>query len=120
MKKLSDYRDDEAIELWADLLEPLSAILSDSNMAQIVKTGKNKVLIAKTILKAHASEAKEILLRIDPTPLDGFNIILRLVEILTEIGENETVKSFFGYAEQAQMGNVSSGSPTESTEGAEN
>ena len=102
MKKLSDYKDEEAIELWADLLEPISAIVTNEDFAKTVKSGKSKVEIAKAILKTNASEAKEIMLRIDDTPLDGLNLVIRLVELITEIGQNEDIKSFFGYAEQAK------------------
>lgn len=100
MKKLSDYKGDEAIELWADLIDPLTTILTDKEIAEVVKSGEPKVKIAKIILKAHANEAVEILERIDDTPVDGMNIVLRLVSLINEIGRNEDVKSFFGYAEQ--------------------
>lgn len=116
MKKLSDYKGDEAIELWVDLLEPMTDILSDGKVADVVRSGKPKMLIAKEILKSHSEEAKQILLLIDPTPIDGLNIIIRLVALLSDIGENEEVKGFFGYAEQATMNEESSGSVTESTE----
>ena len=119
MKRLSDYKDDEAFELWADLLEPLSVILSDAEIKKVVASGASKISIAKTVMKSHAKEAKEIMLRIDPTPLNGFNLVMRLVQILAEIGEDETVKSFFGFAEQAKTESGSSGSPTESTEAVE-
>lgn len=116
MKKLSDYKGDEAIELWADLLEPLTAIIGDEGVKEAITSGKPKMLIAKEILKTHKEEATQILLRLDPTPLDGLNIILRLVALLTDIGQNDEIKSFFGYAEQVKKENESIGSPTESTE----
>ena len=115
MKKLSDYKDDEAIELWADLLDPLASILGDEKIQKIVKSGKSKMVIAKEILTSHKKEALEIMLRIDPEPIDGLNIVLRLVGILTDIGQNEEIKSFFGFAEQAKMEKGSSGSVTENT-----
>lgn len=120
MKKLSDYKGDEAIVLWGDLLEPLSAIFSDKKIAKVVNSGKSKIEIAKVILKNHPSEAEDILLRIDDTPIDGLNIILRLVALLADIGQNEEIKSFFGYAEQAKEGLTPSGFPTENTEEEEN
>jgi len=119
MKKLSDYQGDEAIELWADLLEPLTIILGDSEVQKVIQSGKPKIAIAKEILKAHKKEATEMMLRIDPEPIDGLNIILRLVGILADIGQNEEIKSFFGYAEQAGMEAESSGSVTENTEAEE-
>ena len=120
MKRLSDYHGNEAIELWADLIDPLTAILTDEEIRKIVQSGSNKIEIAKQILKKHSAEATDILLRIDDSPIDGLNIVLRLVNLLAEIGENEEIKIFFGFAEQDQTGSASIGSVTESTEGEEN
>lgn len=120
MKRLSDYKGDEAIELWADLLDPISDILTDKEVAKVTQKGEAPIKIAKTILKNHKSEAADILLRIDPEPLDGFNFIMRLVNLIAEIGENNEIKSFFGYAAQEKAENKSSGSAMESTEAKEN
>ena len=119
MKRLSDYKGDEAIELWADLLEPLTEILTDKEIANTFRSGKSKILIAKTILKDHKKDAEKILLRIDPTPIDGLNIVLRLVALLGELGESEELKSFFGFAEQVKMANESFGSVTANIEAEE-
>lgn len=115
MKKLSDYKGEEAIELWADLFDPLSVVLTDKELAQVVQQGGSKVKIASTILKNHKKEAEEILLRIDPTPIDGLNIVIRTVGIIAEIGKDETTKSFFGFAEQEKTDGERFGSATEST-----
>jgi len=120
MKKLSDYTGDEAIELWADLLEPLTAILGDKKVVKVIQSKKPPMIIAKEILKEHSKEAKEILLRIDNTPIDGLNIVVRLVTVLQDIGQSEEIKSFFGYAEQAKKESGSTGSPTENIKVIEN
>ena len=120
MKRLSDYQGNDAIELWADLLDPISDIMTDKEIAKVTQEGKPPIEIAKTILKRHKKAAAEILLRIDPEPLDGLNIIIRLVAVLVEIGERNDVKTFFGYAAQENVNNESSGSATESTEVSEN
>lgn len=120
MKKLSDYTGEEAIDLWADLLDPLTEILGDERIAEIVKSGKPKMLIAKEVLKLHKKSAEAIMLRIDDTPINGLNIVIRLINILAEIGQNEEVRSFFGYAEQAKTEDESGGSVTENTEEEEN
>lgn len=119
MKKLSDYKGDEAIELWADLLEPLNVILADEEVSKVIQSGKPRLIIAKSILKSHKKEAVDIMLRIDPEPINGLNIILRLVALLADIGQNDEIKSFFGYAEQAKTEDESGGSVTENTEVAE-
>ena len=115
MKRLSDYQGEEAIELWIDLVDPISEILGDPEVAKVVQSGQPKMVIAKTILAAHKAEAEEILLRIDPEPLDGLNLIVRLFSVLVEIGSRDDVKSFFGFAAQENKENGSSGLPTENT-----
>ena len=88
MRKLSDFKGDEAIELWADLLEPVSEIIGDAKVQDALKSGATKMAIAQVILKSHAKEAEEILLRIDPTPLNGLTLVFRLVSILADLGES--------------------------------
>lgn len=119
MKKLSDYQGEAAIDLWADLLEPLTVLLGDEGIKNAVRAGKPKTEIAKEILKNHKKEASEILLRIDPEPINGLNLVLRLVAVITDIGKNEEIASFFGYAVQANQEENAFGSATESTEAKE-
>lgn len=120
MKKLSDYQGEEAIELWADLIDPLTEILGDERVKDVVTKGKSRLDIAKTILKEHKKEATEILLRIDPTPINGLNILLRLIGLLGEMSTSEEIKSFFGFAEQVKTDEESSGLLTANTEANEN
>ena len=119
MKKLSEYEGDEALELWADLLDPLSVILTDDRVRKVIQSGKSKITIAREIIKFHKKEAVEIMLRIDPTPINGLNVILRLIALLADIGENEEIKSFFGYAAQVKTDSASSGFVMVSTEESE-
>ena len=115
MKRLEDYKGAEALELWADLLDPLMEILTDDDIKKVTQSGQSSAKIASTILKNHSKAAEEILLRIDPEPIDAFNVVLRLISLLAEIGKSEEMKSFFGFAVQAKTEKESSGSPMEST-----
>ena len=119
MKKLSDYKGEDAIDLWADLLEPISAITSDRDIAIIAKSNKSKIVLAKEILKRHKKEATEILLAIDDTPINAINIVLRLISLITEISEYDEIMDFFALQGQKTEGG-SSGSVTENTEASEN
>lgn len=112
MKKLSDYKDEEAIELWGDLLEPLTNIISDNEVKELLKTSKLKC--AQVVLKKHKSDAITMLKRIDDSEIDGLNLVLRLTELLAEIGSNEDIKGFFGFAELTDK--EFTGSVTENTE----
>ena len=101
MKKLSDYKNEEALDLWADLLDPMTKILGDPEMQKVFRSGKPPFLIAKEILSAHKAEAIQIMLRVDDTPVDGLNILTRLVGLVLELMNNEDMKSFFVSAGQA-------------------
>lgn len=120
MKKLSDYKGEDALELWDRLLDPLSAIIGNPEIKAIVRSGKNKLEIARALLRVQRKEIVEILLMIDPEPIDGLNIVSRLISLLSEIGQNDEVKAFFGYAAQVKQDSVSSDSHMENIEGAEN
>jgi hypothetical protein len=119
MKKLSDYKDNEAIELWGELLDPMSRILGDPNVAGAIRRGKPALIIASEIMKTHKDEAKEIMLRIDPTPIDGINFVTRLTSIVMDFINNESLKDFFRSAGQEKTDAESIGSVTDNIEGAE-
>ena len=100
MKKLSDYKGDEAIELWGDLIPPITAILSDSDIKE-ASADKDRTIasLAGVILKKHPKEVKDIMLRIDNTELNGLNIAVRFIGLLTELQNSEEFGSFFSFAE---------------------
>lgn len=116
MKSLSDYKDEEAIDLWVDLMDSVKSILMDKKVQGMVHSNVPPMVMAQKILKEHKKEAVTILLRIDDTPIDGLNILVRLVDVLAEIGKNEDIKSFLAFAGQANKQNKSSGLPMENTE----
>lgn len=118
MKKLGDYKDEEAIELWMDLLDPIGEILQDKEIAKVYKKGAKPIQVAQEIIRRHKEEATQILLRIDPTPIDGLNIVIRLIDIIMEFEHSDDLKVFFRSAGTVTEG-ASSGNATESTEDAE-
>ena len=116
MKKLSDHKGEEAIELWVDLLEPMTNILGDTELAGLLRSKAAPLLKAQGILKAHKQDAMEIMLRIDPTPINGLNILTRLVAVILEFTNNPDLKDFFVSAGQEKMEKGSSGNAMESIE----
>jgi hypothetical protein len=115
MKRLSDYKGEDAIELWADLLDPITDIFKDPEVLNGIKEGKNTIEKAQYILKKHKKNAVKMILAIDPTPINGLNLIVRLVDVLMEIENSEEFGDFFGSPRPGTMENVSSGSVMEST-----
>ena len=120
MKKLSDYQGEEAIELWADLLDPFIEIVGDQKISEMLRAKKPPIATAREILKTYKKQATQILLRIDPTPLNGLNILIRLVTLLSEIGNDETIKSFFTSVPKGNKDEKPFGGVTETIEEGEN
>ena len=120
MKRLSDYKGEEAIELWADLLEPLTEIFGDKVVQASLLGGGSVLSKAKNILSTHKKAAADILLRIDPEPLNGLNIIARLVSLINEFQESGYFGDFFESASQETTESEFSGDVTENTTAGEN
>ena len=116
MKKLSDYKGEEAIELWADLLDPFIDIVGDKKIAGMLRSKMPPVLVARDIIKNYRTQVEQILLRIDDTPINGLNILIRLVSVLSEIGKDPTIQSFFVSVPEDKKEKNSSGSVMENTE----
>lgn len=99
MKSISSYEGDEAIELFADILEPVSKIMTNPATVAGIKESKNAMGIASAVLINNKPEVKQVLLRIDPTPINGLNLIVRTIGVLKEIMNNDELKDFFKFAE---------------------
>ena len=120
MKKLSDYKDEQAIELWADLLDPLVEIFKDQRIIDAFRSGKPTIVLAQEMIKSHANEVSKMLLIVDPTPLNGLNILIRLVGVLNELMEDPTLSDFFGLSAVVKKQETSFGSATENTGDSQN
>lgn len=116
MKKLSDYKDEAAIDLWADIIDIASVIIKDDHIREVAQDeNKSNLILAKELLKRHKKEISQILLLIDDTPINGLNILLRLIAILNEIGEHPELADFFAMQGQTEI-EESSGSAMVNTE----
>lgn len=118
MKKLSDYKGEEAIELWADLLDPIVEIVGDPDIANMLRAKKPHLIVAKEVIKHYRKQAVQILERVDPTPVNGLNVLFRVVDVMKEIGEDPTYMHFFESV-AGNEGEKPSGSAMASTEGEE-
>ena len=115
MKRLSDYQGEEAFELWADLMEPLVSIFQDTELRKIFDGRHSYLDMVGAVLKDHKGEVAAIFKRIDPEPIDGSNLIGRLLVMLGDIAKDPILGSFFGLAGPVKTQNDSSGSAMENT-----
>ena len=97
--KLSEIKGDRALDVLADIMEPLARILTDEEITKTANNGEPKLLLAKKILKGHKKEVIEILAILDGEKPETYEVNLltlpvKLVEILNdpEIGNLFTLQ----------------------------
>lgn len=114
MKRLSDYKGAEALDLWASIMPNLVDIMSDTELQNIDKKA-TLFDIASHVFSRHGNAVAEILTTIDPTPINGLNVITRLVGVIQEVMTDEDMRAFFGL-QSLNLVSDSFGSAMENTE----
>lgn len=98
MKKLSDYKGVEAIELTADIMEPLAMIFADKEILELSKQRGPMIRFIKPALKNHKIEVIEILARIEGVPVEEYvnkiSVATLPMQILTLINDPQVRELF--------------------------
>lgn len=116
--KLSDIKGEDALDVLADLIEPVAKILADGEVQKIYQSGQPKILLAKHIIKQNKKEVIEILAtleREDPEEYVKKMSVLTLPIALLDLLNDEDLIGFFSSQIQ-NMEKTSSGPVTENTE----
>ena len=114
--KLSDFKDEEALDVLADLVEPATNIFSNKKLLTAIKNGRNKLELSKIAIKENKKDVLQILAILSGQPVETFhcNIPSILSQITDIIGDKELL-DFFASVEQIKE-TLSSSSASESTE----
>lgn len=113
--KLSEYRDGEALDLLADLIEPVSSILADKDISKLQKNGASVARIASAAIKGHKDEVLRIMAALDGVPFEEYHCnILTLPKRLIEILNDKDLQDFFSSQGQTEEPN-NSGSASANT-----
>ena len=122
--RLSDYKGEEALDVLADIIEPVTLILGDKEIQELAK-GKNvpPIKFVKPMLKNHKKEILEILARLENEPIEEYKEkvnILTLPTAILELINDPEIQNLFHSQGQTQVTSLaSSGSATENTEASE-
>ena len=115
--RLSDYKNEAAIELFADMMEPAGKILSDDEVKEAFSAQPvDKAGIIQLLMKKHSSEVVDILRLIDggdpkTYTISFLEIPLKLMEL---INDPEVLMLFMPQGQNA--GSDASGSAMDSIE----
>lgn len=115
MRKLSEFRGEEALDLLADLIDPASEIMTDKRLVALFRE-RNMKEAAKVALKTHKSAVLEIMARLEGEDLKTyapsfFALPMQLLEIFND---PELIDLFTSQGQLEEPTN--SGSVTVSTE----
>lgn len=116
--KLSDYKGEDAIDVLADIIEPVGVIITDEEFKNLAKNKAGNLTMVKFILKKHKHEIIEILAALERKSYEEYVetvTLLTLPQKIIELLNDKELSDFFG--QQVQMMNEeSSGSATENIE----
>ena len=116
MKLLSDYKNEEALDLLVEILEPCSELLSDEKTIKLLYSKGKRMEGVKLMIRNHKRAVIAILAALDGVPASeyecGFFVLpTRIIEVLND----KELLSFFSEQQTTSLENAS-GSATENTE----
>ena len=114
--KLSDIKGEQALDILADLIDPVSEIAQDEKVVALIRTGK-RLDAVKVLLKDHKKTVMEILAYLNGEgPKTYSPSLLSLPVMVLNILNDPELADLFTPGDEV----TSSGSHTESTEAEEN
>lgn len=118
--RLSDFRGEEALDVLADIFEPLALICADPEIQSLREQPRPMMDYIKPILKNRKKEIIQILARLNNQPEEEYKANLSLVtlplQILEFMNDPEIQSLFFSQSQSPAEPLASTGSVTENTE----
>lgn len=118
--KLTDYQNEDALEVLANIIEPVTEILQDKKIARVFSGKKfNTLEVVKVLLKDHKKSVVEIMAALNNVPYEEykFNIITGTQQLVELLNDKELIDFF--QSQEKMMEPASSGSVMANTEGSE-
>lgn len=114
MKKLSEYKNEEALDLLAEIIEPVAEIFADKEFVNNIQ--KNRMSAIKYLIKNHKKNILSILASMEGVPVEEYQCtIFSLPIALVNMFNDEELLDFFK-SQGLKINEESSGSATESIE----
>lgn len=111
--RLSDYKDEEALDLLVELIEPAAEIFSDKEIAELMRNNGTPTSAVKLAIKNHKKSVIQILATLEGVPVEQYHCnIFTLPIALLDILNDKDLMNFFSSQGQTTVVN-SSGSATE-------
>ena len=94
MRKLSEIQNEEALDLLADILEPVMKIASDAEVREVAKDGKMAAI--QYVLKNHKSALMTIMAKLDGVSMDEYRVnVVQIPVKVMELLNDKDLMDFF-------------------------
>lgn len=112
MRKISDYRDEDALDLLADIMEPAVEIMADDDVRKAFEAG-GKLHGVTLAIKGHKESVMRILARLEGVPREEYHCtVFALPAVVLEVLNDQELLGFFTAQARTMSTAVSSGKPT--------
>ena len=120
MRLLSECKNEEALDLLVDILEPATEMMSDKEVIEMLYDRSRRMEGIKTMIRKHKKAVVQILAALDGCPVSEYEFgFFVLPSRLLEVVNDKELLSFFTAQQTLDSKNMSS-SATENTEDREN
>lgn len=115
MKHLSEYKDEEALDMLADLIDPVINIFSDKEVADYYRGGV-VIKAVQASIKNHKEDVLNMLAILERVPREEYHCnLLTLPKVLLSVFNDPELKDFFSEQSEGMTSEGASGSVMEST-----
>ena len=113
MRRLNEFRGEEALDLLADLIEPASEIMTDKRLVALFRSGK-MAEAAKIVLKEHPRAVLNIMARLDGKDPDTYapSVFALPAQLLEILNDPELISLFTSQGQNEDQTNSGSASAT--------
>lgn len=119
MKRLSEYKDEQALDMLADLIDPVVNIFGDEKVANFLRNGNN-IKAVQIAIKNHSKDVITMLAILEGVPREEYHCnLLTLPKVLLNIFNDPDLMGFFDAQGEMAL-ETPSGSATANIEEEEN
>lgn len=111
MKRLSEYKDEEALDLLADILSPTVEIMQDESVQKFFNKGDENMTVADVVtlvIKTHKKAVMQIMAALEGVPSEEYHCnIFTLPAQLMQVVNDPDLRAFFALQGQTDSASTS-------------
>ena len=122
MKKLTEFKDDEAMDVLAEIIDPMVNMMKNKDFVLAMRGDRekkirpNRVEAIKIAITKNRSDVVKIMAVLNETPVEEFHYnLLTLPQMMVEMFNDKELMDFFG-SQSEKDSQIPFGSVTENTE----